>query len=88
MLHGAHQDEVTSILLQATPIQGPLVIIPSLSEDGVAANAQVSVYTDRELHQALQLPEIFHPVLCSQWTAETAGGCHLYFLLDKILQFV
>jgi len=74
-----YADDATSVTVNVSPAQGPIVIIPSLSEEGLVGNSQLTIYSDKELHQAIRLPEQFHPTLCSEWTPDAAGGCHIYY---------
>jgi len=72
-----YQDDSTSILVNVNPSMGPLVVVPTLSDE-LTGNAQIIVYSDKELHQAQRLPEVYHPVIPMAWTPENAGGCHIY----------
>lgn len=71
-------EDMACMHLTVTPQQGPLVVVPSLSEEGVQGQFSLSIFSDRPLKDALLLNEKKDVVLPGQWTAETAGGCHLY----------
>jgi len=71
-------EEVACLFLSLTPQQGPIVIIPSLSEENIGGHFTLSVYADRPLKDAMMLNEKQNAVLSGSWAAETAGGCHLH----------
>lgn len=71
-------EDMACMHLTVAPEQGPLVVVPSLSEEAVQGQFSLSIFSDRPLRDALLLNEKRDVVLPGQWTAETAGGCHLY----------
>jgi hypothetical protein len=71
-------EDMACMHLTVTPQQGPLVVVPSLSEEAVQGQFSLSVFSDRPLKDALLLNEKKDVVLPGQWTAESAGGSHLY----------
>ncbi|CEM37447.1 unnamed protein product [Vitrella brassicaformis CCMP3155] len=72
------QEDVACMHLSVTPQQGPLVVVPSLAESGALGSFTLNIFADRPLKDAVQLDESKNVVLYGGWTAETAGGCHLF----------
>lgn len=71
-------EDVACMFLAVTPEQGPLVVVPSLSDENAAGQFNLSVFSDRPLRDAMMLDERRDKVLVGNWTADTGGGCHLY----------
>jgi hypothetical protein len=61
-----------------SPQQGPIVVVPSLSEEGVAGQFTLSVFSDKRLGGAVRLDDSMNSFVVGQWSTDTAGGCHLY----------
>jgi len=71
-------EDFACMFVTLQPQQGPLCLIPSLSEEGVLGQFTLSVFSDRRLASAQMVDETRNAFLVGSWTAETAGGCHLY----------
>lgn len=61
-----------------SPQHGPIVVVPSLSEEAIAGQFTLSVFSDKRLGGAVMLDDSMNSFLVGQWTPETGGGCHLY----------
>eukprot|EP00743_Colponemidia_sp_Colp-15_P002164 GILK01002349.1.p1 GENE.GILK01002349.1~~GILK01002349.1.p1 ORF type:complete len:1020 (-),score=203.00 GILK01002349.1:103-3162(-) len=70
-------EEVAALYFQLKPEDGPLVIVPSLSDSNVTGGYTLSFYSDTEI-SAQQLEDSHNAVITGSWDDETAGGCHLY----------
>ncbi|CAD7934139.1 unnamed protein product [Amoebophrya sp. A25] len=79
MKEAPFSEDKTCAIAQSAPVAGPLCIVPSLSEEGLVGNATVTVYSDREIYKQCRLADQQHPLITSEWTADSAGGSHLYY---------
>eukprot|EP00746_Dinoflagellata_sp_MGD_P167497 gnl/MRDRNA2_/MRDRNA2_98175_c0_seq1.p1 gnl/MRDRNA2_/MRDRNA2_98175_c0~~gnl/MRDRNA2_/MRDRNA2_98175_c0_seq1.p1 ORF type:complete len:1012 (+),score=238.22 gnl/MRDRNA2_/MRDRNA2_98175_c0_seq1:86-3121(+) len=71
-------EDMACMYLMMTPQQGPLTVVPSLSEESQAGQFTLSIFSDRPLKDAVMLSEKNDVVLPGKWESDTAGGCHLY----------
>jgi hypothetical protein len=71
-------EDMACMYLMMTPQQGPLTVVPSLSEEAQAGQFTLSIFSDRPLKDAMMLSEKNDVVLPGKWEPDTAGGCHLY----------
>jgi len=71
-------EDYACMFVTITPQQGPIVVVPSLSEESIPGTFQLSVFSDKRLAGAVLLDEAKNALQVGTWTADTAGGCHLY----------
>merc|ERR1719305_2207087 len=71
-------EDYACMFVTITPQQGPIVVVPSLSEESITGTFQLSVFSDKRLAGAVMLDEAKNALQVGTWTADTAGGCHLY----------
>lgn len=71
-------EEVGCMYLSIMPSQGPLVIVPALTDDAQTGNFTMSIFTDKPLADSCILDEGCNKVVTGQWTENNSGGCHLH----------
>jgi hypothetical protein len=71
-------EDYACMFVTISPQQGPIVVVPSLSEEGVAGQFTLSVFSDKRLGGAVMLDDSCNSFMVGQWSSDTAGGCHLY----------
>lgn len=62
-------EDYACMFVTISPQQGPIVIVPSLSEEAVAGTFQLSVFSDRRLAGATMLDEAKNAFHVGAWTA-------------------
>merc|ERR1711966_140565 len=64
-------EDYACMFVNITPQQGPIVIVPSLSEEFIPGTFQLSVFSDKRMAGAVMLDEAKNSFHVGAWTAET-----------------
>lgn len=69
--------ELACLYLQVIPIEGPLLIVPSLEKPGVFCDYKLSFFSNKILNIE-ELDGNKNPVVISEWTQYNSGGSHIF----------
>merc|ERR1719324_844905 len=62
-------EDYACMFVTITPQQGPIVVVPSLSEESITGTFQLSVFSDKRLAGAVMLDEAKNALQVGTWTA-------------------
>lgn len=69
--------ELACIFLKVMPIEGPILLVPSLDQPGVCCDFKITIFSNKEINIET-LAEEKNPAVLSGWSQYNAGGSHIY----------
>lgn len=69
--------ELACIFLKVMPIEGQLLVVPSLDQPGICCDFKITVYSNKDV-KIDTLSDENNPAILSGWSQYNAGGSHIY----------
>ena len=69
--------DIACLFLKVLPIEGPLLLVPSLDHPGVSSDYRMTIYSNKDFNID-ELDEEKNPAVLSSWSQYNAGGSHIY----------